>query len=113
MIKITFKCKWKTQMNKALLLAIPFGILLAGCSSSENTCEDITLASEQIQECQILHRKIINAKGDVLIRTELERRYQQDCIDIRYYRDERQAAICGNKHKIDKIKEKVAIEAQQ
>ncbi len=102
-----------TSMNKSLLLALPLSVLLASCSSSNNTCEDITLASEQIQECQILHRKIINAKGDILIRTELERRYQQDCIDIRYYRDEHQAAICGNKHKINEAKQELKQEANQ
>mgnify|MGYP007089731104 CR=1 FL=1 len=100
-------------MNKSLLFALPLSVLLASCSSSENTCEDVTLASEQIQECQILHRKIVNAKGDVLIRTELERRYQQDCIDIRYYRDERQAAICGNKHKMQEIKQELEQEVKQ
>jgi hypothetical protein len=100
-------------MNKALLLTLPFGILLTGCSISSDTCEDVTLASEQVQECQILHKKIISAKGDILIRTELERRYQNDCIDIRYYRDEHQAAICGNKHKLDQIKKKAEIESQQ
>ncbi len=76
---------------------------LTGCSSNDNICEDITLASEQIQQCQILHRQIINAKGKPIIRTELERRYQQDCIDIRYYRDEKQQAICGNKHRVKEI----------
>ena len=82
-----------------------------GCSSNGNTCEDITLASEQIQQCQALHRQIVNTKGQPLIRTELERRYQQDCIDIRYYRDEKQLAICGNKQKIEKIRENTAREA--
>lgn len=77
--------------------------LLSGCSSNDNICEDITLASEQIQQCQALHRQIINAKGKPLIRTELERRYQQDCIDVRYYRDEKQSAICGNKHRVKEI----------
>ena len=100
-------------MNKLLLLVVPAITFLASCSSVDNTCEDVTLASEQIQECQILHRKIVNAKGDVLIRSELERRYQQNCIDIRYYRDDRQAAICGNKHKIKDIRKSAKLEAQQ
>jgi len=100
------------EMNRTLLLALPFGVLLTSCSNSTNHCEDVTLASEQIQECQILHKKIINAKTEILIRTELERRYQQDCIDIRYYRDEHQTAICGNKNKIDEIREKARIESK-
>jgi hypothetical protein len=95
------------------LLVLPVIILLASCSSVDDVCEDVTLASEQIQECQTLHKRIVNAKGDVIIRTELERRYQQDCIDIRFYRDERQAAICGNKHKIKEIRESANAEAKQ
>lgn len=92
-------------MNKSLYLPVILICLLSSCSSSENVCEDITLATEQIQECQSLHKRIVNAKGDVIVRTELERRYQQDCVDIRYYRDEKQAAICGNKHKLEEIRE--------
>jgi hypothetical protein len=84
-----------------------------GCSSSNDVCEDVTLASEQIQQCQILQRQIVNAKGQPLIRTELERRYQQDCIDVRYYRDEKQQAICGNKHKTEEIKNKMNTEANK
>jgi len=91
-------------MKYTSFLAASIAVVLTGCSSNDNTCEDITLASEQIQQCQILHRQIINAKGKPLIRTELERRYQQDCIDIRYYRDEKQTAICGNKHRVEEIR---------
>lgn len=98
-------------MKFTFFSAIGFTLVLASCSSNDDACEDITLASEQIQQCQALHRQIVNAKGQPLIRTELERRYQQDCIDIRYYRDEKQSAICGNKHKTEEIKETMVKEA--
>jgi len=94
-------------MKKLYFIALPLIITLVGCSSSDNVCEDITLASEQIQDCQSLQRQITSAKGQPLVRTELERRYQQDCIDIRYYRDDQQAAICGNKHKLGEIREEL------
>ncbi|MEI6894966.1 MAG: hypothetical protein V5789_10150 [Colwellia sp.] len=100
-------------MNKSIFVSLFLVGFLSSCSSSEGVCEDITIASEQIQACQILHKRIINAKGDVLIRTELERRYQQDCIDIRYYRDDKQAAICGNKGKAKEFRESIEIEDQQ
>jgi hypothetical protein len=90
-------------MKYSPFLAACIAIVLTGCSSNDDACENITLASEQIQQCQALHRQIISAKGKPLIRTELERRYQQDCIDIRYYRDEKQLAICGNKHRVKEI----------
>mgnify|MGYP000090627027 FL=1 len=98
-------------MKLPFFSAIGLALVLVGCSSNDDACEDITLASEQIQQCQALHRQIINAKGQPLIRTELERRYQQDCIDVRYYRDEKQLAICGNKHKAEQIKNNMEKEA--
>ena len=91
-------------MKYTSFLAVCIVSMLAGCSSKDNACEDITLASEQIQQCQALHRQIVSAKGKPLIRTELERRYQQDCIDIRYYRDEKQSSICGNKEAVEVIR---------
>ncbi len=92
-------------MGKRLLLVVSTALFLTGCVVAENPCEDITQVSEQIQACQVLQRQINNAKDRPLLRTELERRYQQDCIDIRYYRDDKQKAICGNKQKIEKIRE--------
>lgn len=97
-------------MKYTLFSAVSLTFFLGACSSN-NACEDITLASEQIQQCQALHRQIVNANGQPLIRTELERRYQEDCIDIRYYRDEKQMAICGNKHKTEEIRQKMDKEA--
>ena len=88
-------------------------LTLVGCSTIENACEDITLASEQIQECQLLQRQIAHSKEQPLIHTELERRYQVDCIDIRYYRDDKQAATCGNKYKMAEAIEAVKEESQQ
>jgi len=85
-------------------------LTLVGCSTIENACEDITLASEQIQECQSLQRQITNSKNQPIKRTELERRFQVDCIDIRYYRDDKQVAICGNK---DQIEEALKEESKQ
>lgn len=86
---------------------------ITGCSTTENACEDITIASEQIQMCQSLQRQIADAKGKPIKRTELERRYQVDCIDIRYYRDDKQPAICGNKQKIGEEIKTLKKEAKQ
>ena len=74
---------------------------LVGCALNENPCEDVTLAAEQIQQCQVLQRQIVQAKDKPIIRTELERRYEADCVNIRYYRDDKQFAVCGNKEQIN------------
>ena len=91
------------------MLAASVVALISGCATQENICEDITMASEQVQQCQSLQKKITQAKGRPILRTELERRYEQDCINIRYYRDDKQQAICGNKQQLkeaDKVIQK-------
>jgi len=84
-------------MKKLVLLTATITLVIAGCATSENTCEDVTLVSEQAQQCQALQRQITNSKDKPLIRTVLERRYQKDCVDIRYYRDEKHPKICDDK----------------
>jgi hypothetical protein len=87
-------------MIKNLVLIVSSVVFFSACSSNNGACEDVTLAAVQVQQCQSLHKQIINTKNKPLIRTELERRYQQDCIDIRYYRDDKQAGVCGNKAEV-------------
>jgi hypothetical protein len=91
-------------MIKNLVIVASSVIFFSACSSNNNACEDVTLASEQVQQCQALHKQIINTKNKPILRTELERRYQQDCIDIRYYRDDKQAGVCGNKAEVAESK---------
>ena len=81
-------------------------MLLSGCSSHEKVCEDITIAAEQMKQCQVLQRQIANSKDSPLLRSELERRYEQDCINLRYYRDDQQKAVCANKGKLESLAEK-------
>jgi hypothetical protein len=88
-------------MKFLLCIILPSVIAVTGCATQEDPCEDISLVSEQIQECESLQRQITNAKGRPIMQTELERQYQKNCIDIRYYRDDKQPAICGNKKKIE------------
>lgn len=99
-------------MKPIYILSALTALTLSGCSSIDNSCEDITVASEQIHECQTLQRQIAHSKDQPLIRTELERRYQADCIDIRYYRDDKQAAICGNKDQMDNVIEALKEDAK-
>lgn len=96
-------------MNPKLIAGVSTSLVvfigLSGCALREDPCEDVTLASEQIQQCQILQRKIVQAKGQPIIRSELERRYEQDCVNIRYYRDDKQAAICQNKEPMKQVEQ--------
>jgi len=89
-------------MKFSIYIPVAATLFISSCAFYDNGCEDVTLASEQVQACQSLQKQITNAKGRPIIRTELERRYQKDCIDVRYYRDDHQTAVCG---KTGKVKE--------
>ncbi|WP_284245042.1 hypothetical protein [Thalassotalea insulae] len=100
-------------MKLAAVVASCSVFLFASCATRGNICEDITEAKEQMQACQLLKKQIANAKERPLIRTELERRYENDCIEIRYYRDDIQEAKCGNKENLEQIKKAVIEEQNQ
>ncbi len=91
-------------MKSLLLSSILATFMLTGCVLQESPCENVTVAAEQVQQCKVLQRQISQSKGNVVIRSELERRYQQDCVEIRYYRDAKQDAVCGNKKQIVEAK---------
>jgi len=91
-------------MNKYFAGSCMVFFTLTACSSLEQPCEDITQIKAQLQACQILQRQINQAKQKPLVRTELERRYQKNCIELRFYRDDKQNAICANKAEIEKIR---------
>jgi hypothetical protein len=77
------------------------------CSSTDKACENIEQKNEQLEQCQQLQKQIETAKTkSAILRTELERRYQQDCVDLRYYRDQHQEAVCDNKAKIQHLDNK-------
>ncbi|SES65808.1 hypothetical protein [Thalassotalea agarivorans] len=93
------------KITKTLFIAATVATI-AACSSNENACEDVNVQHQQIQHCQSLQRQIDNAKDQPLRRTELERRFEQDCVDIRFYRDDKQPAICENKEEAKAFVEK-------
>ncbi|XQW85572.1 hypothetical protein ACOYR1_02230 [Thalassotalea piscium] len=94
-------------MNYKLICSFVVPMVISSCASQQDPCENIRLANEQIKQCEILQKKIAQAKGKPILRTELERRYQESCIDIRYYRDDHQNAICGNKDKMKEIEKTI------
>lgn len=90
-------------MKKSAVVLITGIFSLSGCVIAENPCENIVISNEQIQECQSLQRQIEQLSNHPILRGELERRYQQDCVEIRYYRDDKQDAVCQNKEEIEEL----------
>lgn len=84
-----------------------------GCANQQPPCEDVVVAKEQLQQCQQLQKQINQTKDKPIIRTELERRYQQECVEMRYYREQHQNAVCGNKEQIKALTKNAIKEQKQ
>ena len=91
-------------MNTRNVLVLAFLVGLCGCTSNPRNCEEILEIKEQQAQCSLLKKQIVAAKKSTLLRSELERRYQNDCVDTRFYRDDHQEAICKNKKQMKDIK---------
>lgn len=99
---------------RQFLLSISVGLFLAACSSSNNeNCDDIRISAEQQNECINLKKQIDNARGQPILRTELERRYEQDCLNLRYYRDDQVVERCQNQQEVDEVRKEAEQEATQ
>lgn len=62
-------------------------------------CENLSEVSKQQQQCTALKKKITENSNKPLLKSELERRYQADCVDVRYYRDDQESKTCEDKNK--------------
>ncbi|GLX83115.1 hypothetical protein [Thalassotalea eurytherma] len=71
--------------------------VLAGCSATKGGCEDVSEVNKQIQQCKLLHKQMSEAKGQPMRLQELERRYQTDCVESRFYKDDYKTKSCGEK----------------
>ncbi|WP_371188201.1 hypothetical protein [Thalassotalea maritima] len=101
---------------KTISITVPLVIMtcLTACSTGQqDACEDVVYTAEQRQHCTSLQRQISNAKNNLIKRTELERRYQKDCIDIRYYRDDKTDQRCNNQTSVDEVIRKLQSSEQK
>ena len=80
-------------MKKLAVLPV-VTVILAGCSSTSDECESLAEINRQIQQCEALQKQVRAAKGQPVRLQELERRYQKDCIDSRFYKDDHKVNEC-------------------
>ena len=78
-----------------LLSAMAAPILLSGCASQQNPCEEILEVKRQQQECARL-RKVMEQDGFPQQALTARKRYEEACQNLRYYRDDYDT-ICKGK----------------
>ncbi|MDC8830991.1 hypothetical protein [Alteromonas gilva] len=77
--------------SSCMLLA---GSWLTGCASQSTLCEDIMEVKAQAQQCKVLEQAIRNPKNPQMALTARQR-YEAECENFRYYRDDYDT-ICKN-----------------
>lgn len=71
---------------------IPLAVVLvsgwvSGCVVQTPPCENIVEVNRQIRECQKLKKDMLNKEHPQYALTA-RKRYESDCVELRYYRDE-------------------------
>lgn len=84
-------------MKKTLFIAISFPIVLQGCALNAPTCEEIIEVKRQEKLCQTL-KKQMNDKQHPQLALTARQRFQQACVDLRYYRNDYDT-ICKDEKK--------------
>ncbi|WJG10997.1 hypothetical protein [Aliiglaciecola sp. LCG003] len=62
-------------------------LMLAGCASKQNPCEEILEVKQQHQECERLRKTMERTEYPQQALTA-KLRYEEACLNLRYYRDE-------------------------
>lgn len=71
--------------------------LAAGCANQSNPCEEILEVKRQQQECERL-RKVMNREGYPQQALTAKKRFEEACLNLRYYRDDYDT-ICKGQEK--------------
>jgi hypothetical protein len=81
-------------MNKIFLSAITI-FSLSSCVSSNNPCEEILEVKHQEQQC-MQWRKIMNNNQYPQQAITAKKRYESECLELRFYRDDYDTICKGN-----------------
>ena len=79
-------------------------VLLSSCANLEKPCEEILEVKHQEQQCQ-QWRKIMNNNQYPQQAITAKKRYEEACLDLRYYRDDYDTICKGNQRAIGQQKE--------
>ena len=93
-------------MYRSILITTIVGPLLFGCSTTNESCEDIETIMAQRRECSELRKRIQEA-DTIVLRTSLQDIYEKQCVSIRFYRDSfGDDQVCSVKRQGQKQQEK-------
>ena len=84
-----------------LVIVVP---ALSSCASKNPPCEEIVEVNRQIRECEDL-KKVMNNKSHPQQALTARKRYEEACVNLRYYRDEYDTICKKNERAIGERKD--------
>lgn len=77
------------RVSKTLIIAAKVSLLsvIAGCANTPDPCEEILEVKQQHQECEKLRKTMAKTNYPQQALTA-KLRYEEACLNLRYYRDE-------------------------
>ena len=82
------------RLASALMILL---VGVSGCAVQQPPCEDIVEVNRQIRECQMLKKDMYNKEHPQHALTA-RKRFDSECVDLRYYR-EKYDTICKKNQK--------------
>lgn len=74
-------------------------VLLTGCVSKDKPCEEILEVKRQVQQCE-QWRQVMNNNNYPQQAITAKKRYDNECLALRFYRDEFDTICKGNQRPI-------------
>lgn len=75
------------QRTLSLACAVLLPLLVTSCASKNPPCEEINEVNRQLRECAELKKYMYDRNHPQQALTA-RKRYEQECVNLRYYRDE-------------------------
>jgi hypothetical protein len=87
------------QRTLLIACAICLPALVTSCASNNPPCDEINEVNRQLRECADLKKVIYDNKHPQRALTARQR-YEQECVNLRYYRDEFDTVCKKDEHPI-------------
>lgn len=89
----------------SLILGLSLPLFIASCSSNNKPCEEILEVKQQNKLCQDLKKTMQNKEYPQIALTA-RKRFEEACVDLRYYRDDFDTICRGDQRPIGKLPKK-------
>lgn len=90
--------------SKQAAFSLAMACVLSACANQQQPCEDILEVKRQLMQCQNW-REVMNNNNYPQQALTAKKRFEQECQNLRYYRDDYDTICKGNEVPISEAKQ--------